>query len=386
MITRFYVDNYKCLTNFEYKPKPFELVLGSNGTGKTTVFEALRTVRDFIWGDTKADDLFPASSITRWQQKSTQRFELDVEVEGAQYEYALELSHSLETGEVHVHKEELKHNQDLLFAFERRWAGEETDEGTISYLVGEVWIRENIGVEEMTWVTGNRSVLSQLEKRQTPLSFLFRESMRDVYLARLNPLQMSSYTNAEVLRPSADLSNFAWWYRHLSQTKQSAIFNLYKSLHEVINGFEELRFDIHGETARTLKVLLRADPNSTGKTKALKYDLEELSDGQRALIALYTMLHCTLEPNTTLVIDEPENYVALSELQPWLAELRERVEERGGQVILISHHPEFINALAPQDAVLFKRDEGGPVRIVPFRTEGFEGLTPAEIMARGWES
>jgi ABC-type Mn2+/Zn2+ transport system ATPase subunit len=36
MIGRLYADNYKCFVNFEYKPRSLELILGDNGSGKST--------------------------------------------------------------------------------------------------------------------------------------------------------------------------------------------------------------------------------------------------------------------------------------------------------------------------------------------------------------
>jgi AAA15 family ATPase/GTPase len=72
MITRFYVDNYKCLQNFEYKPAQLELIVGANGTGKTTVFEALDKVRRFVTGQADAKELFPSECKTRWSSRLSQ--------------------------------------------------------------------------------------------------------------------------------------------------------------------------------------------------------------------------------------------------------------------------------------------------------------------------
>lgn len=385
MITRFYVDNYKCLTNFEYKPKPFELIVGANGTGKTTVFEALRRLQDFIIGDFKAGELFSTRDITRGREQVKQRFELEVQDEDGSYSYVLELAHVLssESEHVQVHEETLKFNGDLLFSYERRLRQDENDERG-SYWAGELWAHENLGLDEFFWPSHNRSVISAFDKYEMPRTFRFQQRMRDCYFVRLNPSRISSSTNSEEMRPSTDLSNFTQWYRRLVQEKPGATFELYTSLRDAIVGFQELKFDAYGETARQLKVRLSIEPDADGKAQTAKFDLEELSDGQRALIALYTLLFCTLDANTTLVIDEPENYIALRELQPWLLLLRERLEEHGGQVILISHHPEFINQMAPESAIQFSRDNGGPVRVSPFNVAGFEGLTPAEIVARGF--
>ena len=45
MITRIYIDNYKCFVNFEYQPGHLQLLMGSNGTGKSAVFDVLETLR-----------------------------------------------------------------------------------------------------------------------------------------------------------------------------------------------------------------------------------------------------------------------------------------------------------------------------------------------------
>src|SRR5258708_7316198 len=46
---------------------------------------------------------------------------------------------------------------------------------------------------------------------------------------------------------------------------------------------------------------------------------------------LFAVLHGAVGGDATVCIDEPDNYVALRELQPWLTLLRDRVEDEGGQ-------------------------------------------------------
>ncbi len=41
MLTRVYVNNFKCMVNFERKLSALNLLLGANGSGKSTLFEAL---------------------------------------------------------------------------------------------------------------------------------------------------------------------------------------------------------------------------------------------------------------------------------------------------------------------------------------------------------
>jgi hypothetical protein len=56
-----------------------------------------------------------------------------------------------------------------------------------------------------------------------------------------------------------------------------------------------------------------------------------------------------------------------------------------GQVFLISHHPEIMNPWAPAYGAQFVRDGAGPVSIERFRGNPEYSLSPAELVARGWE-
>jgi predicted ATPase len=82
MIERLYVDNFRTLVNFEWKPARLALLLGDNGTGKSSVIDALWSLRSFISGTEWLHGLFPTESRTRWESRLEQRFELDVTVSG----------------------------------------------------------------------------------------------------------------------------------------------------------------------------------------------------------------------------------------------------------------------------------------------------------------
>ena len=51
MLKRLYVNNYKCLVNFELLLARTTLLAGLNGTGKSTIFDLLEHLRGFIAGD-----------------------------------------------------------------------------------------------------------------------------------------------------------------------------------------------------------------------------------------------------------------------------------------------------------------------------------------------
>src|SRR5260370_28413327 len=45
MLTRIYIDNFRCFVNFEYKPAQRQLILGANGSGKSSLLDALLFLR-----------------------------------------------------------------------------------------------------------------------------------------------------------------------------------------------------------------------------------------------------------------------------------------------------------------------------------------------------
>jgi AAA15 family ATPase/GTPase len=74
MLTRVYIDNFRSFQNFEYKPEKKQLLLGANGSGKSSLLEVLRRLKSFVKGDSNQ---FTQSTRTRWIDSPAQVFELE---------------------------------------------------------------------------------------------------------------------------------------------------------------------------------------------------------------------------------------------------------------------------------------------------------------------
>lgn len=380
MITRFQVDNYKCLMGFEYEPAQFELIVGSNGSGKSTVFEALTLLRDFVLFDAPVAKCFPESSLNRWKTakvEGLQTFQIHMDLpnpyEPNQIErimYVLHIQHDLNSKEAKVRNE---------FLFKQR---EEYQDVLFSFMDGKIYSHRDDSSEIPPFpALQSRSALGIMpEQEDNKRLIAFREALRNLTCVHLNPMLMEYASESETAEATPEMSNFPAWYRHFSQQDTEGFLRLTDDLREVLPDFDVLQLRATGSQRRELWM----KPEGGKETVAFRFD--ELSDGQRTLIVLYAILNFSVGKGKIICIDEPENFVSSRELQPWLMLLQERIEDFGGQAILISHHPEFINVMAPQDAIQFRRNNGGPVTIRPFETARFAGLTPAEIVVRGWDN
>lgn len=372
MITRFYVDNYKCLVNFEYKPKPFELIIGANGSGKTTVFEALNALRNFISGDTVAE-CFPTSSLTRWQTRDEQTFNIECltsDGDGAvgkeAFFYQLTIKHDRARKSSRVVSEILMTLSGALLDFQQDYV---------------VLFDDNYSKAASFPADSNRSALGNVPERpDNHLLIAFRQYLQDVLITHINPMQMSYASEDETSEAKPDFSNFASWYRHHSQETPEVLPLLNSNLQAILEGFSTLQLTKTGSDRREL--MFKSTNGGAGS-----YRFDELSDGQRALIVLYSIAHFIVGQGKVICIDEPENFVALRELQPFLNTLNNNQRENSGQILLISHSREFINLLSDEGkCVRFYREDNGHTRIANFNPNLAEnGLTGGEIVARGWE-
>ena len=202
----------------------------------------------------------------------------------------------------------------------------------------------------------------------------FLDWIRGLCIVRIDPNHMDSESDEDIVHPAVNMANFASWYRHLVQENSEVINGIAEMLRQVLPGFSSLSLQKEGEQTRVLKALFATEANKS-KTK---FDFNELSEGQRVLIVLYTLIGMMRDTPALYCIDEPDNFVSLKEIQPWLHEIEALTEDTPAQVLIISHHPEIINYLAPS-IVRFYRLESGFVKVSPFRiTETNSGLLPAE--------
>lgn len=368
MFKRLYVDNYKCLVNFELPLQELTLLLGTNGAGKTSILDVVFALRQLLSGSAKITDagIFPTRTLTRWQDRNQQVFELQAELKGDTFTYRLEMEHEKVGKRSRITLESLSVDRQPLFRFER----------------GEVHLFRDDHSEGPVFSSDwSESALARVAPRQDNTRLTaFLDFATKVIVCGLYPASFETEAAEEAPLLNRDARNFAAWFWHVQLERPDRVADFTTALQDVIHGFQGLRLEKSGLDTRALMV--RFDEEGR------RYDLrlDEISDGQRALIALYALVRLAADQGYTLFLDEPENYVALTEIQPWLIELNDACGGTVPQAVLCSHHPELIDYLGPEHGLLLRRETSGVTRaesVADLPTDG--GLKLSEVVARGWE-
>ncbi len=361
MLKRLHIDNYKCLTNFDLSFGELTLLLGANGCGKSGVFEVVRKLRDFIRGDGRVGELFSVADITKWSKKLEQNFELEIGISGGLCLYRLAVEHSTDRRLARVKREELLFDDKPLFIFAN----------------GDVQLyRDNHSEGPKYSFDWTQSGLAPVAERNDNTRLCeFRDQVRGFVTLFLQIKQIRSGSDTDADTLSEDGENFASWYQGRLQENPRRIFDAMDHLRDVLPGFMDLKLVQKGSDYRELHAEFC---NSDGQPSNI-YRFDQLSDGQRALIVLYLLLFAD-SPRRTLFLDEPENYITLPELQPWLAELEDGCGDTLPQTILISHHLEAIDFLNDK-AVWLGREPESHTRILEVKNETM--LKISELYAQG---
>ena len=360
MITRLYANNFRCLVAFKAEFESFGVLCGPNGAGKSSVFDALALVRNlatgecFLGGEGERD--ISQLEFTNWLDSKVQEFELSVKSGGHEFEYLIHVEQIAAHEKPRIVRE--KATCDGRVLFERDLEG--------------VRFPRADGAAAGFPLDWRQAALASIQPKGSRREIeILQQAMANLLILRPNPRSFEKESKAEARHPDLYLSNVMSWYRYLSQ-EQDWMDRLRDSLREVWPDFKSFKLENVGITAKALQLRF-----------AESLFFHQLSDGEKLLVALY-MVRDALATGAvqTVLIDEPDNFVGLPELQPWVLAIRELLDE-DHQAILISHHPEVLNSAGEEAGrYLWRDNHTSPTRIGPLNVP--EGLSAGEAVTRGW--
>jgi len=200
---------------------------------------------------------------------------------------------------------------------------------------------------------------------------ILQKALSSIIITRPNVRSMEFESKAESLFPNFDFSNLSSWYRHLAQDQD----------------FTDMLRDSLKNVWPDMKFLRLADAGMSFKVLELHFEGEVipfscLSDGEKMLVCLY-MIHTALVKGNTesVFIDEPDNYISLQELQPWLLSMSEIMDKRH-QAIIISHNAEILESNPSKGTVFWRDNHKSPTRIGQLNIP--VGMNTRDALVRGW--
>ena len=384
MLKRLYVDNFRCLVDFELNFDSINLFLGDNGAGKSTVFDILGKLQEFIIEENaNLKSLFKLSYRTRWQDKEYQKFELEIMGNEGIYKYELEIQ-KIEIVEIDFgttinepYFDNIVESEYLCF----------NGEPLLSVCHGSVETYSDSGVKSSSSrYHYSQSIIPLLKPDNDNKKIIwFRDRIKRLAILKISPNLITSESSQKDFVLKRDLTNYVSWYRYIFENNQDKLKKLTESLQEILDGFISFKLERISEKTVILKLIFKAEESDQN----IEYIFGELSDGQKVLVILYSLFYGLESQDYTLCIDEPENFLALPEIQPWLFQLEDLCSEDKLQALLISHHPQLIDyLLASPIGYWFERQSNSPVKVKPINSDiqkcNESGLSMSELIARGW--
>ncbi len=345
MITKLYVDNYKTLVDFTVEFQPLTLIVGANGSGKTAITEVLNAVSLMLRGKLELNKAFPRETLPKFKKDDfIQKFQFFVTLDQQDYEYIFSIEQNSSRSDARVKEESLTVNNKNLLSFY---------DGNLL-----LW-RDNTDPEQVIFKTTDK-VLSIVQASIISRS-LFLEKFTNffskfIFVYQVNPLMIKGYSSEENDFLGRNGEHFSAWYKHNQSEQPLKLPELYSEVASFMPGFTHFR--LSGAEGR--RAIMCDFSNKTS------IDFDYLSEGQKSLILLYSILifsEGSNAPGQTLIFDEPDNFIALREIQPWLRMVESWVAAGKRQVILISHHPGVINFEGDEKVIWLVRENGGPTSL-----------------------
>jgi predicted ATPase len=129
---------------------------------------------------------------------------------------------------------------------------------------------------------------------------------------------------------------------------RSLFENILKKLPQRIPGINK----VEAKETEDGRIILRFQDQNFKDPFVARY----VSDGTIKMFAYMILLHDP-EPHPLLCIEEPENFLHPDILLQLCEEIRE-YSERGGQVLVSTHSPDFVNGLNVDELFFMVKDKG----------------------------
>ena len=301
--------------------------------GKTTIAYALEILQSIARGKNRIGDLVTPADFTRGRTDLPMRIEIEVKLETGLYSYALALEFPKGFKELRVLTEALSVNGNLVYS-------REGAEVHFSKSGNEVEVRFNID-----W---HLVALPIIQAENDPLS-IFRQWLARMLILRPMPGLIMGDSDRETLEPNIQVTDFAAWFSGIVAYAPSAYAKIDGYLRQVMPDLRDIKNPVVGLDVRSLRVQF------SNEQVSLTIPFKDLSDGEKCFM-ICALVIAASDTNDPIFCywDEPDNFLALSEVGHFVLSLRKTFQS-GGQFIAASHNPEAIRQFSDDNTLLLYR-------------------------------
>ena len=364
MLKRLYIHNFKSLQNFELDVSDLHsaLFLGKNGTGKTTIFEAIEIFQKIGQGDIDVNNLFDETSFHFSNTSLPIELELDVEIDKKNYQYKLIIEFSKEFMNPRIKSEYLAIDNEKFFT--------RNGKNTLLKDLDDFSLNARfIYLSLISW----KSINNPLE--------IFKDWLKNIIILSPFPRYFNKLSKAESSTITREAENIIDWVRWLLSSNPSLYSIMYDFLKIRMPDLEFFKFETLGRNDRGLVFTFSEGDNS----KIVNFG--QLSDGEKIFFLIATVI--AGQKNNPMMLclwDEPENFISLIEVNHFIMEFRKAFETSStpSQLLISSHNSRVINGFSDHNIfVLTKETHLSPTRIRVLNSIEYESPTLIDAYDNG---
>ena len=356
------IENYKLFKKATIKNLPKMLVLlGANGTGKSTFFDVMGFLSDALQNNaTIAINKRGGFKevISRGSDPNKDIIKFEIKFRNKQFEnkrlplitYLIEIGFNFREGKAVIKREVLSYRRGQ---YGRPWRfldfangignaiTNEDDYGKAG--VNEQRIEQKVAAPDILAIKG----LGQFE--QFKAISAFRSLLEKWYVSNFKIEYGKSISDTGVATHlSVNGDNLAQVTKYMHDYHSEVFDVILEKLPQRIPGINK----VEAIETQDGRILLRFQDSTFQDPFVAKY----VSDGTIKMFAYMILLHDP-EPHPLLCIEEPENYLH-PDLLPQLCEEIRGYSDRGGQVFVSTHSPDFVNGLEADELFFLVKKEG----------------------------
>jgi predicted ATPase len=371
VIRRLYVHNFRCLENFELPAsgQSSMLLIGKNGAGKTAVGLALEILQKIGRGANRVGELVKPGDLSRGRADALNsgpisighlmgeivgrtdlpmRFEIEVELEARLFAYSIAFEFPAGFKELRVLDERLAVD----------------GKPVLTRALDQVGVAgagpERVASFPIDWHLVALPIIQQ-QSTSDP-AFLFKQWLARMLILRPLPVLITGDSKDETLEPNLQLTDFGAWFSGLLAHAPSAYAKIDEYLRQVMPDLKDIKNPLVGTDSRSLIVQFSNEQGT------LKLPFGALSDAEKCFMICALVLAANDAYGPLLCFwDEPDNYLAISEVGHFVLALRKAFQS-GGQFIATSHNAEAIRRFSDENTfVLYRNSHLEPTIMRPLK-------------------